>query len=66
MKPFWASTKNKEKYQTPSRNIFQRMSENDSTKIVLSGNVTGGKGHVLSALMVNFLNVMTWNQILST
>ena len=43
MKPFWASTKNKEKYQTPSRNIFQRMSENDSTKIALSGNVTGGK-----------------------
>ena len=43
MKPFWACTKNKEKYQVPSRNNFQRMSENDSTKIILSGNVTVGK-----------------------
>ena len=43
MKPFWASTKNKEKYQVPSRKIFQRVSENDSIKVVLSGNVTGGK-----------------------
>ena len=44
MKRFWACMKNKNYLQVLSGNIFQQMSENDSTKILLSGYAKDGEG----------------------
>ena len=44
MKRFWACMKNKNYLQLPSGNILQQISENDSTKILLSGYAKDGEG----------------------